>query len=138
MRKRWHYEGDINLEYGGFYWREMGLPDCVEVVRVTPVSDAGGPNNVFEICTGSISLSPANLKGALSCCGFESANPTRAELVFAFYHYCGIETDETLIVRVGPIDAFWSDGRGGWNPAPDRILRANADLARFVRKEFLK
>lgn len=141
-RQRWNYEGDVSLEHGGFYWREMGLADCVDAVRVTPASDGDGPDNVFEITSASISLSPGrdgeHLKGALSCCGIESANPSRAELVSAFFHYRGLETESVFVVRIGPPDPFWRGNGEAWNPSPDRVLRSDADLANFVRREFLR
>ena len=51
---KWNYNGDMGLEYGGFYWREDGADDYVLAVRVTPCSDAGGPDNLFHIESGSI------------------------------------------------------------------------------------
>src|ERR1700685_3511801 len=69
MAKRWHYMGDINLEYGGYFWREDGADDYVLCVRVTPCSDAGGPNNLFWIEQGSIYMDATKRQQCLSVIG---------------------------------------------------------------------
>ena len=47
---RWHYFGDINLEYGGFFYRtDQWQHLYADVVLVTPCSDAGLPDNQFWI-----------------------------------------------------------------------------------------
>jgi hypothetical protein len=49
-RTVWHYSGDVNIEHGGMFYSlanfEFGY---VDAVRVTPCSDAGGPDNVFWV-----------------------------------------------------------------------------------------
>lgn len=134
---KWNYSGDVNLEYGGFFWKEDGQEDYVLAVRVTPCSDAGGPDNLFCIEIGSIYLpNDERRKAALACIGSgDNDAPTRAELAYAFLAYCGMDIDETWVVRIGRAEEC---SAAGWNPEPDIVLRGNARLDRFVKREFLR
>ena len=134
---RWNYCGDINLEHGGYFWREAGADDYVEAVDVAPCSDAGGPDNLFWITEGSIYLG-GDRAGALSCIGAEPGTTDRATLVDAHRAYGGVESDSlgASVVRIGPAEPI----RGqGWdnNITGDVVLRASASLTRYVRKECL-
>lgn len=158
MSKRWHYFGDVRLTEGGFYWREDGADDYVCAVDVTPCSNAGGPSNLFHIEAGSIFLpvnDPDRLNAALDCCGWqltESGNllagdgaeilhgtPTwRAFVVAACKAYHGIDRDTwngSTVVQIGRDEGCFI--REGWSPNPDVILRGNAKLANYVRRQFL-
>lgn len=149
---RWNYSGDMNLEYGGLFWREDGADDYVLAVKVTPCSDAGGPDNLFHIEHGSIYLGTdvKRHKSALDCCGYKLADDgtmtdgaggtftkkqARARLVEAMDAYCGLDNRTEHVVQIGKAEP--EDGRGGWSPEPDTILRGNAKLRNFVREEFL-
>jgi hypothetical protein len=138
-KTQWNYCGDINIEHGGYFWREDGADDYVLCVRVTPCSDAGGPDNMFWIEHGSIYLpdDAEKRKRALDCCGWidDAATTTRAQLVDAFLAYYGSDTDAQTVVRVGPKQ----DGRREWNDEtqPDKVLRSNASLENYVRNNFL-
>jgi len=146
MRKRWHYNGDVNLEYGGFWWREDGADDYVLAVRVTPCSDAGGPDNLFHVERGSIYL-PQDAAGRatrLSVCGYidpPDANPATARTLYvdAAIAYGGIERDTYRGETVVQVGAKLDDCAevGGWQPTPDVILRGNASLRRYIKREFL-
>lgn len=139
MKQTWNYDGDIDLKCGGLFWKEDGADDYVLAVEVTPCSDAGGPDNLFVITEGSISLptDPEKVKSALATIGQTPEHATRRDLVAAFKAYHGIEAgghySGGYAVRIGP--PFWSGQ--GWNPKPDRVLRANAKLANYVKREFL-
>lgn len=140
-KHRWKYSGDVDLRQGGFFWREDDAEDYVLAVRVTPCSDADGPDNVFHIEDGSIYMptDPARRKCALYCIGGDLATATRDEIVYAFMAYGGLDGRSQRVVRIGPPDPFWNDRRGGgWNPAPDEILRGNCSLERYVRSEYLR
>ena len=138
-KHRWKYSGDINLQEGGFFWREDDAEDYVLAVRVTPCSDAGGPDNLFHIESGSIYLppEPAKRKSALDCIGADIATANRDEIIYAFMAYAGLDGQNQTVVRIGPPDPFFNDRGGAWNPTPDTILRANRSLDRYVRAEFL-
>lgn len=51
MAKRWFYSGDADIENGGFFYDLSNFDDLgyAQAVRVTPCSDAGGPDNVFWV-----------------------------------------------------------------------------------------
>lgn len=72
--KRFKYCGDVNIEYGGYFysaaeWRR-GYAD---VVRVTPCSDAGAQNNCYWIdeLTVIIPDTPDKLRQTLRCIGMD-------------------------------------------------------------------
>jgi hypothetical protein len=142
MAKRWHYSGDINLEHGGYFWKEDGADDYVLAVRVTPCNDAGGLDNMYWVEQGSIYLpnDSEKRKRALDCCGWINTDkPSRAMLIDAFLAYQGMEPDcvaGTTIVSIGKPE----EGRSGWNDrtVPDVQLRRNATLRNYVRREFLR
>ena len=146
MGKRWHYCGDVNLENGGYFWREpddTGKADYVEAVEVTPCSDAGGPSNLFWITAGSIPLIADREKAALDCCGWADRMPqaTRAQRRFmqvdAHKCYSGVEAD-AYGNRVVQLGARREPARDCELVDPDTILRANASLKNYVRKNFLR
>lgn len=158
MSHRWHYVGDINLENGGYFWREDDADDYVCVVDVTPCNDAGGPGNLFHVETGSVFL-PVNdresLSDAVDCFGWKLTGKGdivmndgenvrkgcarwRAIVVDACKTYHGMERDTfggCTVVQIGKDEGpFVSNG---WSPNPDVILRGNAKLENYVRREFL-
>jgi hypothetical protein len=140
VNHRWNYDGDINLEYGGLFWRKTGFDDYVDVVEISPCTDQGGPNNLFIITRGSIYLPKDRdaRKSALNIIGVDMADAKLRDLVHAFNAYHGVERDSLggeHIVRIGKPDEFWS-GRG-YNPKPHEVLRADAKLVNYVRKGFL-
>lgn len=49
-RPFWHYHGDVNIEPGGMFYNLATFAEGhVQVVRLQPCSDAGGPDNVHWI-----------------------------------------------------------------------------------------
>ena len=140
-KRKWNYNGDMNLEYGGFYWKEDGADDYVLCVRVTPCSDAGGPNNQFWIESGSIYMpnDPEKRRRALSVCGYENEpNPSRGMLVDAFMAYQGVERDCMNGQTVVQIGAKADEPGHGWGEVRvDQVIRGNAKLANYVRDNFL-
>lgn len=139
-KHKWNFNGDVNLEYGGFFWREDGADDYVCAVCVTPCVNGGGPDNLFHIEQGSLYMpaDPAKRKSALSTCGYENEpNPSRSMLVDAFMAYGGIERatfNGEQVVQIGKKQEL---EREGWNPEPDHVLRGNASLEKFVKANFL-
>ena len=139
---KWNYNGDLNLEYGGFYWKEDGADDYVLCVRVTPCSDAGGPGNQFWIERGSIYMPNDAEKRcrALSVCGYENEpNPSRGMLFDAFMAYQGVEhycMNAQTVVQIG---AKADEPGHGWGEVRvDQVIRGNAKLANYVRDNFLR
>lgn len=142
--KRWNYSGDVNLEEGGFYWKEDDADDYVIAVRVTPCTDAGGPANLFWIESGSIYLGDkAKQDSSLSVIGVEPGEATRRDYVEAALAYGGIERDSyngQVVVQIGKVQEIIDSWQFGTSKAytPDVQLRGNASLARYVRAEFLR
>lgn len=49
-RRHWFYSGDVNIEHGGHFYNLDPFEDgWVDVVRLQPCSDAGGPDNCYWI-----------------------------------------------------------------------------------------
>jgi hypothetical protein len=60
--KRWYYSGDVNIEHGGMFMQlHEWANGFVNVVRVQPCSDAGGPDNMWWVESLSILLPDLNL-----------------------------------------------------------------------------
>lgn len=117
---------------------EYGYAD---VVRLTPCSDAGGPDNIYWLeCLTVFGLNdPDRLRYASECCGWEvNTKPrtirdwvTLADAMMSYGYYDQANTyprASNEIVQVGPDDG------GNENIAPSVRLRANANLMRYMRK----
>ena len=133
---KWQYIGDVNLECGGFYWREDGADDYVLAVDITPCSDAGGPDNLFHIAHGSIFVGndSAIISSALDTIGETIESASRLDIVYAMRAYRGLDGPDEYVVQIGKAQ---ESSCNGWNPAPDKILRSNASLRRYVERNFL-
>jgi hypothetical protein len=139
MAKRWHYIGDINLEEGGAFIREGDYPDYCDAVQVTPCSDAaGGPSNLFWIESGTVYLgNPDHVARALECCG-DTESTTQWRKGYAVLRYMGMDRDHKDVIRIGKDESEYAQpGFDCDNVKPDIILRGNASLMRFVRREYL-
>ncbi len=141
MASEWNYNGDVNIRYGGYFWKEDGSDDYVLAVRITPCSDAGGPDNQFWIEQGSIFLGDsARQVDSLDVIGVSVSEATRRDYVDAALACHGIERDswngeQTLQIGAKAGDA--SHGWRGFTDGPDIILRGNAKLRRFIEREYL-
>jgi len=164
INHRWQYVGDVNLEYGGWFWRipKPGpLEDYVDAVEVIPCSDGGGPDNLFEITSGSVYIPRDNGKrrATLKSMGLsmdedltirlELSSETIsyapgsmewiAQLVEAFKNYWGFDgRDHIEIVQIGRRQPPRMKRGGEWNPKPDTILRSTARLKNYVKREYLR
>ena len=136
MAKRWNYVGDVNIEYGGYFWRQISS-DYAECVNVFPLSDGGGPNNIFAVEVGGVYISDDKAKrdAALSVIGHDGAKPDFDMLVEGFMAYNGIERDSTYYVQVG---AKRDEARDFQDVQPDVTLRANASLLKFIKREYVR
>ena len=137
----WQYNGDVNIRYGGYYWKEDGADDYVLAVRITPCSDSGGPDNQFWIEQGSIFLGDsARQVDSLAVIGLSVSEATRCDYVDAAFTCRGIEWDSWNGERTLQIGAKAGDASHGWGDftdGPDIILHGNAKLRRFIEREYL-
>lgn len=140
---RWFYHGDINPENGGFWYRldnwQYGYADFV---RITPCSDAGGPDNQFWIESGSVYGldDEKRIKQAMNSCGWIPDEITGAArkhaIVQAMLGYGYNDQDLSELVQVGKHANHCSASFG--RSVPHKVLRAGSDIARYVRREFLR
>lgn len=139
-KHRWNYSGDVDIRQGGLFWREDDADDYVLAVRITPCSEGGGPDNLYYIENGSLYLPNdfVKRKSALGVIGVEPGYETRAQLVEAFVAYHGIDHSYDDGEYVVQLSAKQETPRNGWSPQPDKVLRGNASLKKFVRNKFLR
>jgi hypothetical protein len=143
-RYRWYYVGDVNPEYGGYWFNLSGLKwGYVDVVRVTPWSDAGGPDNGFwvECLTVNMPTDDQTKACVLTCIGqtLESigngAQSIRV-LIDACIAYGQYDPDGSETVRIGKPCTY--SGSSGFDPIePNRVLRSGSSLANYIRREYL-
>lgn len=151
---RYKYCGDVNLEYGGYYYR---APDWqhgyADAVRVQPCSDGGGQDNAWwiERLTVLIPSDEAELRKVLAVIGMvldakgaiisESGGATLAKgsagykacVIDACVAYGRYDQDSSTVVQIGKTDEVDSD-----HVAPHVTLRAGSSLERYVRREYLR
>ena len=157
---RYKYCGDVNIEHGGYFY-SIQKNACneeiswVDAVRVVPCSDAGAQDNCFWIEELTIIVhdvtDTSKIKNIISCCGWAldsggniidehqgtvvaqlSSRAYRSAIVEACIGYGSYDINSTICVSIGKPDGDCQDP-----VKPDLILRGNASLERYVRKNFL-
>jgi hypothetical protein len=136
--KGWTYVGDRNVRHGGFWWAARpGDGEVVDVLRVSPHADAGGPDNVFGIQIGEVSITPGRgLDDARAFAGLTGGDVSVGDDVAAVLGFSGFgNIDSDWSVRIGPEDPLWS-GRDG-HPEVDVVLRDGTSLRKWLQREYL-
>lgn len=134
----WNYNGDVGIRHGGYYWRADAIDDStIYVVRVAPLSDAGGPDNQFRIETGQVDLSlEDHLIRAREACGLDPKMTNLDTDVDAMISAFGLsDYDESFVLQIGPDDVFW-DGRGKKSD-PSHTLPEDSSLRDWIKAEYL-
>lgn len=137
---RWHRFGDINMEHGGGFYSFEGWPHYVDIIRVTPCSDAGGPDNQFWVESGTLFMKRKRdeLKRAREIFGQDEEfyqKLTRAQkrhyMVEAILASYGLDNRIHWSVQIGQKpDPNHSDS---FTPlVPDYVLRANRSLEKYI------
>ncbi len=150
-RPFWHYTGDKSIEHGGtFYNLDNWRWGYVVAWRVTPCTDAGGPDNLFwiEELTVNIDTKGQKLEAALKCCGwlddlqseeYKKMTPDRRRHVIfeAFLSYGAYDIESTETVQIGKRSPFFNyESRGFDMPKDIKQLRGNTSLRNYVRSKF--
>lgn len=144
-KPRWFYQGDVNLEYGGFFYNLDNWPYYVHAWRVTPCSDAGGPENQFWLEELTVNVDPkmgdGRVEQALKSCDWvdESKSWTPAErrhrVTSAMLHYGYFDVSSRITLQVGPKDVFFDWNQREWTAIGiDRRLPAGTDLKKWLRR----
>lgn len=135
---RWKYEGDMNPECGGFWWKaeERGFTGFVFAVEVVPLSAFGGPRCAFMVNKGTIYVGDKREMMAEFHKG-KSADEIMAATVSGAYAYRGIGRDYSEVVQIGKLSQYDPEYPHGFN-GPDTVLRGNSSLGRYIRREFLR
>ena len=134
-----NYFGDVNIEHGGVFYTLKDYRDgYVSAVRVTPCSDAGGPDNCFWVDRLTVNLDPSERTEALACINmtpdvWRKLRPTQrrhvwidAALAYGFY-----DQEYSEMIRIGKPDPFWRDNGDRYEPS--KVLRAGSSLERYAR-----
>lgn len=131
---KWNYVGDVNVENGGYWWRQQRPDDnFVEVVDVIPESDMGGPDNVFLIFVGSVYFGNIKtMESALKCIDIKDKIPTLAEKVYAMKAYAGMDTDYQDVIRIGPPDPY-----GNETTQTPKQVSGNWKLSNYIKHFYL-
>ena len=136
------YSGDVSIEHGGFFY-DLSSWDCgyVSATRVTPCSDAGGPDNQFWVENLTVNLREgAALDDVLQCCGMTRETlpkgaARRHAIVECHIAYGAYDVEQNEVVQVGAKPDPISAGRPGFDPVRvNVVLRANASLRKYVRR----
>lgn len=145
MKHRIFYTGDINPENGGFFYTLEGVKfDYVSVLRITPCSDAGGPDNLFWLERLTVNLrNGAELYRLLTDCGYTvesfatASKAIRRHIAIQAHIYAGAyDQEQSVAVQIGKRDPFF-DYRGEWEETRvDVQLRAGTDIGRYARRMF--
>ncbi len=134
----WTYNGDVGIRHGGYYWRaDSNDQNTIYVVRVTPLSDAGGPDNQFRIETGQVDLSLEDqLTRAREISGIDPENANLDTDVDAMISAFGLgDYDESWVLQIGPDDELW-DGHGK-REEPAQRLPEDSSLRDWIKAEYL-
>lgn len=109
---RIHYSGDINTEYGGYFYTLNCMHwNYANVVRITPCSDADGPDNLFWVESLSVNIPDVGtpkFNSALECIGHDlamykkmSRAARRHLLVYACLTYGYYDKHDTEVIQIG-------------------------------------
>ena len=161
----WEYNGDVNLDYGGMFFRHCmynGFPEYTEAIRVTDLESATGAEGLtlVEFITTFDHANKDRIKSALSFMGMKIADLRKmgketilALISEAYFSYGYYDPDHDYHGRpehfllVNSNYGWGSDkGRwGGWKPCKygkgETVTlhkQYNGDLEAYIRGEWLK
>jgi hypothetical protein len=142
-KPRWFYSGDMSIENGGYFYNLDNWPNYVDAWRVTPCSDAGGPDNLFWIEELTVNvdekLGDTRVRNAFAACGWQDEKFSRRELrhrivhAFVAYGYYDQTPSKALMVGTKP-DEFWGGAAHFEIPEIEITLRSGTDLKKWLRK----
>lgn len=139
MANRVFYSGDVNPEYGGFFYTLENVKfGYVDAVRITPCSDAGGPDNCFwlDVLSVNIERKASDIDEALSFCGWSdeyiaSSKAQKMHMLIAACVSAGYYDYDSTMVRIGKPDEYYN---GADNFNPDLVFRANTQIGNLARR----
>lgn len=149
MKTQFTYSGDVNAEHGGMFYSVANLQyRYADVYRITPCSDAGGPDNLFWIESLTVNLPDrAELRSA-ACPAFEYSGVSQETLDRMtpvqrdrFAIECAVSTghridvDVRCTVQIGPAEPA---RREFGDVKPDVVLRAGSLIRNYCRNVFMK
>lgn len=143
-KARVFYTGDKNIECGGYFYSLENMKwDFADVVRVTPFSDADGPDNLYWVdrLTVNIREPGRELDNILATCGMDAQNLGRTAtrnhvLIDCHLSYGAYDMCDRRVVQIGAkIDTPFHSSFGRINV--DYVLRGNASLYKYARNVFL-
>lgn len=160
METEWKYFGDVNLKYGGYFYRydvnDKGFPYYTDIIRVTDLDSACGADGLvmIEKLTTFNYGNKARVKSALSCIGFDLADLrgrgkstildiiTDAFLAYGYYDPAGDYRRGDITVLVTADYTGNKKSWDGWGKYLDKDLTVSlahdfgGDLRGFVMGEW--
>ena len=157
MENKWNYCGDVNLEHGGYYWRQDDPEDdyayCVEIIDS---SAFGGPDNIYLVQVGILYIPESNKdkQACLDCCGYKLVGTNihdcvggvfpldsehgKALLMDAVQAYKGVEIDYggRIVIQIGKLDSNYYDV-SEYVFEPTDTIHGNNDLRKYIEREYL-
>lgn len=138
--KGWQYTGDVNIEYGGVFFKTsdlLELEQCLEsgsdnfpLIGCLSVSEIDMWDKVYVLDFCPVFINTERLHTALALCKENGSIPSAFEIAYSIQSYYGQETSYQEIVRIGK-----STENARLYPKPDTILAHNAILANYVRNK---
>lgn len=132
--------GDCSVHHGQVWIANAGDSDFAPVVEINSGSDIGLADNQYQIERGSIYFSPNCWNAALDCSGIDRIGPPEfLEIAQAFHSYHGMERDiwgGFEIVQIGKKLDDWT-ASGTTCTEPDKVLRGNASIRKYLEREYL-
>ena len=148
MKSRWKYSGDVSLRNGGYFYDTSNIQyHYVDVVRVQPCSDAGGPDNEWWIESLTVNLPETDeaLRIILRTCGWASEDVNskpkdvrEGMIIDACISHGQYDQNSSTVYRIGPKESVPAYTWDGHNENDVVQFRANASLRRRVKDAYLR
>lgn len=131
----WQYFGDMNVENGGFWFKESGYDDHVYYAELICHDNFGSAENEFTLYVGSIYIDQKDVE-RVKAEWLQQAyvDRSRYDFISDVFAHGGGDVDRTTVLRVGKDKRSSTDCSGR---EVDEILNWNIKLRRYIENEFL-
>lgn len=138
ISKSWIYSGDVNIMYGGRFFKKEQAETGEDWVEFVEVSEYHGCENRFIIQTGYVDFRHKNRPTLEQLESEFGSDIDSDDVTFLTVLFCSryAEIHETYVVQLGKSPDPYNTLRGS-EPEPDYIAAHNANLLNFVKNRFL-
>ncbi|MGR3178763.1 MAG: hypothetical protein ACUZ8E_11965 [Candidatus Anammoxibacter sp.] len=156
MTDKWNYNGDVNLECGGYYWRQDDPEDdYVYCVGIVGSNAFGGPDNIYLVESGTLYIpeSDKDKQACLNTCGYKlidnmihdccggifslDSDHGKILLIDSIKAYYGVESGYggQEVIQIGKLDSQYDESDYVFNPTI--VIHGNNNLRKYIEKEYL-